>query len=318
MPRMSQKVDRQVGHPKPPEADPTVSRVVIEDKTKKRGKTIATVAVASALVGAGIGAWLTNRSGSYTASVGSGEVVRIVPETLDIRAEVVSDVESEVQYRSTNLTGKIVGAIGLGGCFGQAVKFTGLSGEGGGQLDSYITANAEGVRTKIVGKHQTVYIPSYDIGAITRPDFSKSELESNNGDCHDLGATGWKLLAFSKTSDRLQAGQGYIGSLAEQTAENYAQTSCDQNVWHDTEKAMTKAYQMIDQAQIEMARANGQNVANFDPKNISVVITGGLPHYQPAYDTQAQSGYHFVQSSMPRCEEAVGALQLGNNLESAR
>jgi hypothetical protein len=296
-------------------SQPAVSRVIHEHKGNKASnfkRTAVTFGVV-ALAGAAFGYLLDRPSGVYSTSVGSGEVLKIVPQTLDVRAEVVSGVETTSKYRSTNLMGKIIGAVGLGGCFGQSEKFTGLSGDGGGQIDSYVVANTLGVRDVVQGNKQTIYIPSSDINLISKIDTAKSEIYADNGDCHDVGATEWKLIDGNGEGKRIEVGQGYLGSIAEDAALNYAQTSCVQNVWPDTLKAVTYAYQEIGKEQWSVEKKAGVNVAAYNPNDISVVVTGGMPHYANSVDIHLNKGYSYQDNGGPKCVEDVGALQLSPN-----
>lgn len=219
------------------ENDSSMTKVVHEHRSKSSPnlKRTAVFAGALAIASGALGFLFNSPSGSYSTSVGSGEVVKIVPQTFDIRALVVSGIKTTGTYRSTNLAGQLVNAIGLGGCFEQQDRFK-------GQVDSYVYAKSTGVKDIVNGNKQTIVIPSKDIGLLSSIDVANSLMAANNGFCHNAGALELKAINNNQ-SNRIEDSQGYLGRVTQEAALNYAQTSCVQKVWPDTFKAVTYAYE---------------------------------------------------------------------------
>lgn len=304
--------------PQPPETvAPTVNIQVGRERHLGWKGNLAVGAVAVTLaVGAVENLWPNHKP--ITATITHGEVIRIVPEEIDLRAAVTSKISDVVKRdTSTAIDRWISNVPGIGWINNRVDKsynfsadFTGNNGQGPGEVTTLVGVKTTGVTVSRESTNkQVINIPAADIILISAINEDKSEVISKQGDLRGIAAAELNILPDNSIKQRITNQQAELVVVARKTAVNYMQQSCDRIAWPEEQKAITRAYQDIAQTEYNQQVAAGVHMAPFKTSDVIVNITGGLPHFPAAYNLPDSKSYTAQKTSTNTCHIAPNALQ---------
>lgn len=251
--------------------------------------------IAAGTVGAlAVGAWyLFFRGGSdTTTSTIQAGVVKVVPEEIDLRAMIVSDVEEQARYVKKDPVSRALDHVPLIGSISREVErsqggtatFTGANGTGNGQIATLVGFKPGGITEKKLPHGRVeIDIPTRDVVLLNAINEQASRVTWNPGDMESL--RGFEATVFdvggitNGIKHQIESNEAGVEAIAREAAINEVSTSCATAAWPLAAKAATAAYQDIAMQQYQQEVAAGEQLQPFQPSYLTVKFVGPTPSF---------------------------------------